>query len=420
MGEEIHITGMLYSNHSTFGAQFWVGTAVGGNSCNQILTFNQRFCPIIYVKIIGLQYLEGLMKDFNSHNPFLRVDMLTGCNNLVSFSKSLEDNFGNTIFERSSLLSVDLQQLRDINRTKGFDHGDKLLRWLGIAIKDETETTVYRISGGNFVAMLIGGKHKSHEATARKLFDRLNKEAEQLQVELPVVRMALIHFPDSAPLNPSVVWKNLNEKMELTTAEEPFHVFHADTSEDDIATLRAIDLMAKRIETLGGTLQYTFKLAYTDPVSNAPNMLAIQRRLDLALGEAVLEHRHLSLCLIDGDNLKQYNKHGYAAGDDVIRKITTTLSAALRPNDFLGRWRMGDEFIIILPSTSVEQASTVAERLCASIESASQGWLNYTTISIGIAYYPKHGDTANKLLEAAERALELAKMGGKNRVIVAQ
>ncbi|HVF25763.1 MAG TPA: diguanylate cyclase [Anaerolineales bacterium] len=359
------------------------------------------------------------MKDFDSRNPFLRVDMLTGCNNLVSFSKSLEDNFGNTIFERSSLLIVDLQQLRDINRSTGFDHGDKLLRWLGIAIKDETETTVYRISGGNFVAMLIGGRHKTHEATARKLFDRLNKEAEQLQVELPVVRMALLHFPDSVPLNPSVVWKNLNEKMELTTAEEPFQVFHADTSEDDVATLRAIDLMAKRIETLGGTLQYTFKLAYTDPVSNAPNMLAIQRRLDLSLSEAILESKHLSLCLIDGDNLKQYNKHGYAAGDDVIRKIASTLGTALRPNDFLGRWRMGDEFIIILPSTSVEQASAVAERLCASIESASQGWLKYTTISIGIAYFPKHGDTANKLLEAAERALELAKMGGKNRVIVA-
>src|SRR5688572_31966290 len=135
--------------------------------------------------------MEGLMKDFDSRNPFLRVDMLTGCNNLVSFSKSLEDNFNNTILERSSLLIVDLHQLRDINRAKGFDHGDRLLRWLGIAIKDETEAAVYRISGGNFVAMLIGGKHKTHEATARKLFDRLNKEAEQLQVELPVVRMAL-------------------------------------------------------------------------------------------------------------------------------------------------------------------------------------------------------------------------------------
>jgi len=359
------------------------------------------------------------MKEFDSSNPFLRVDMLTGCNNLVSFSKSLEDNFGNIIFERTSLIVVDLHQLRDINKEKGFDYGDRLLRWLGIAIKDETESTVYRISGANFVAVLIGGKHKTHEDRARKLFDRLNSEAKQLQVDPPVARMAVIHFPDSAALNPPVVWKNINEKLELTSAEEPFQVFQADTSEEDEATLRAIDLMAKRIETLGGTLQYTFKLAYTDPVSQAPNMLAIQRRLDLALSEAILEQKPLSLCMIDGDNLKLYNNQGYHAGDDVIRKLTNTLSAALRPNDFLGRWRMGDEFIIILPSTSIEQASTVAERLCASVESASMGWLYHTTISIGISYYPKHGETANKLLEAAERGLQLAKMSGKNRVILA-
>jgi len=359
------------------------------------------------------------MNNFDSPNPFFRVDLLTGCNNLVSFSKSLEDNFENIMLEPASLIVVDLYQLRDINRTKGFEHGDSLLRWLGIAIKDETDSTVYRISGDNFVAVLIGGKYKTHQAIARKLFDRLNSEAQQLDLNPPVARMAVIHFPDSEPLNPPVVWKNLNEKLELTNAEQPFQVFQADTSEADQATLHAIDLMAKRIETLGGTLQYTFRLAYTDPVSSAPNMLAIQRKLDLTLGEAILEQRHLSLCLIDGDSLKQYNTKGYQAGDDVIRKITDTLSTALRPNDFLGRWRMGDEFIVILPSTNVEQAATVAERLRTSVERASEGWLYPTSISIGIAYYPKHGFTANDLLEAAERGLNLAKMTGKNRVIVA-
>ncbi len=207
--------------------------------------------------------------------------------------------------------------------------------------------------------------------------------------------------------------------MALTTAEEPYKIFQADTSEEDQATLHAIELMAKRIETLGGTLQYTFKLAYTDPVSSAPNMLAIQRKLDLALSEAILEQTHLSICLIDGDSLKRYNSKGYAAGDDVIRKITNTLSTALRPNDFLGRWRMGDEFIIILPATTVEQASMVAERLRTSIEQASQSWLFPTSISIGISYYPKHGHTTQQLVEAAEKALGLAKMSGKNRVIVA-
>ena len=80
---------------------------------------------------------------------------------------------------------------------------------------------------------------------------------------------------------------------------------------------------------------------------------------------------------------------------------------------------MGDEFIVILPSTTVEQAAIVGERLRAAVELASQGWLFPTSVSIGIAYYPKHGHTANQLVESAEKALSLAKMSGKNRVIVA-
>ena len=326
------------------------------------------------------------MDDYTSPNPFFRVDLLTGCYNLVSFSKALDGNFENTLFDPVSLIVVDLYQLRDINQKKGFDHGDSLLRWMGIAIKDVTESTVYRISGDNFVAVLIGGKHRDHQEKAQKLFERLNSEARQLELQSPVVRMAVIQFPENDKLNPAVVWRNLNEKLEMTNAENPFQVFEADTSEEDQATLHAIELMAKRIETLGGTLQYTFKMAYTDPVSSAPNMLAIQRRLELSLSEAILSHKHLSLCLIDGDSLKRYNTKGYQAGDDVIRKITQTLATALRPTDFLGRWRMGDEFIVILPSTNVDQAGMVAERLRESIERASQGWLFPTSISIGVSY----------------------------------
>jgi len=359
------------------------------------------------------------MKDLDSPSLFFRVDLLTGCSNLVSFSRALENNFENTSLEPVSLIIVDLYQLREINRIKGFEFGDSLLRWMGIAIKDETGATVYRISGDNFVAVLIGESHKAHQDTAHRLFDRLSSEAKQLELNSPVVRMPVIHFPEGAPLNPSVVWKNLNEKLEMTSAGQPFQIFDADTSESDAVTLHAIGLMAKRIETLGGTLQYTFRLAYTDPVSSAPNMLAIQRKLDLTLSEAALEHQPLCLCLIDGDELKKYNNKGYAAGDDVIRKISTTLSTALRPNDFLGRWRMGDEFIVILPSTDVEQAVTVAERLRSSIEHASQEWLYPTSVSIGIAYYPKHGFTANELLQAAEGALKEAKTDGKNQVKVA-
>lgn len=359
------------------------------------------------------------MKDFDTPNLFFQVDLLTGCSNLVSFSKSLHNNFKNDQFAPSSLIVVDIYQLRDINRLRGFDHGDSILRWIGIAIKDVTDSDVYRISGDNFAVMLVGDSHEAHRDTAQKLFDRFNSEARQLDLAPPVARMALIHFPEGIPLNPAVVWRNLNEKLEATSGECPFQISHADVSTEDLATLRAIELMAKRIETLGGTLQYTFRLAYTDPVSKSPNMLAIQRKLDLALSESMLEQVPLCVCLIDGDDLKRYNNQGYEAGDDVIRKISATIGGALRPADFLGRWRMGDEFIVILPSTQVEQAVSVAERLRASVESASSTWLYPTSVSVGISYYPKHGSSAGELLEAAELGLKRSKSLGKNRVSVA-
>jgi diguanylate cyclase (GGDEF)-like protein len=359
------------------------------------------------------------MKDSEAQSLFFHVDLLTGCSNLVSFSKSLENSFENKQLVPLSLVVIEVYQLRDINRTKGFEYGDSVLRWMGIAIKDETGATVYRVSGNNFVATLIGKSHEAHQEVARRLFDRLNGEAPQLDLSPPVVRMAVIHFPEGAPLNPSIVWKNLNEKLELTSVQDPFQIFHADTSETDTAALHAIELMAKRIETLGTTLQYTFRLAYTDPVSQSPNMIAIERKLDFALTEATLAQTPLCLCLIDGDDLKKYNNKGYQAGDDVIRKISRTLSSVLRPDDFLGRWRMGDEFIVVLPSTTVEQAAVIAERLRSSIELASREWLYPTSISIGISYYPKHGNRTRELLEAAEQALKESKSRGKNRVCVA-
>jgi diguanylate cyclase (GGDEF)-like protein len=356
---------------------------------------------------------------YDTPSLFFRVDLLTGCNNLVSFSRSLGDNFGNKTLEPLSLIVIDVYQLRDINRLKGFDYGDSILRWMGIAIKDETESAVYRIAGDNFVTALIGGTHEAHQAAAWKLFERLNGEALQLDLAPPVVRMAVIHFPGNASLNPAVVWKNINEKLELTGVEQPLRIFRGDTSEADSATLHAIELMARRIETLGGTLQYTFRLAYTDPVSGSPNMLAIQRKLDLALSEALLEQAPLSLCLIDGDELKRYNNHGYEAGDDVIRKLSITLGSVLRPDDFLGRWRMGDEFIVILPSTTLCEAAVVAERLRASVEAVSREWLYPTSVSIGVACHPAHGSSANELLEAAESALRVAKQKGKNCICLA-
>jgi len=360
------------------------------------------------------------MEKAKSYNPFFRVDLLTGCNNLVSFSDALTNNFDNTALAPLSMIAIDVHRLSMINEIRGRDFGDSLLRWFGFAIKDITRAGVYRVSGDDFVAILVGETHKFHAEVARILFERLNKDAEHFKLEPPIARVTVFHFPPELPLDAAVVWKYLNEKHNFTPSELQFRVIEVDRSlklSFDVA--QAIILMARRITDLGYMLENTFGLAYTDPISGSPNMLAIQHKLDLAMDEAALKNNPISICLMDGDDLRRYNTLSYADGDNVIRKLHAALTSALRPNDFLGRWRMGDEFIVILPETNLEQATLVSERLRATVEQISKQWLYPTTISAGVANFPRHGNTTNALLQQAEQSLMAAKKAGKNQVWVA-
>lgn len=351
---------------------------------------------------------------------FSEMDLLTGCWNLVSFSKDIQDNFGNQDLAPMTLIGIDVNQLRRVNRIHGYDRGDQLLRWLGIALRDEMGSTVYRISGEAFVIVLTGGSSEHHDSRAQDLFERLNDQARQLSMEMPVVTMAVIHFAAGTALNTALVWKNLNELMELSDEVEPFRVFEAEPLGDDRAVIRSIELMAERILSLGYMLNVTFRLAYTDPVGNLPNLIATRRKLDLTLEEAASRQGCFSLFLIDGDDLKRYNSVSYAAGDKLISQIGSALMGAIRPGDFVGRWRFGDEFIILLPDTKVREAIPLADTVRAAIEDTSGSWLFPVTVSVGVVEYPIHGITVDELVNHAEQALKSAKEAGKNRTVAAK
>lgn len=350
---------------------------------------------------------------------FSEIDLLTGCWNLVSFTKGIQNNFGNQDLAPMTLIGIDVNQLRRVNRIHGYDRGDKLLRWLGIALRDEMGNAVYRISGEAFVVVLVGGSRELHDSRARSLFERLNDQAQQLSMDIPVVTMAVIHFAAGTALDTALVWKNLNELMELIDGVEPFKVFNAEALGDDRAMIRSIELMAERILSLGYMLNVTFRLAYTDPVGNLPNLIATRRKLDLTLAEAETRQGCFSLFLIDGDDLKRYNAVSYAAGDRLIGQIGAVLIAAIRPGDFVGRWRFGDEFIILLPDTKIEEAIPLADAVRAAIEETSATWLFPVTVSVGVVEYPIHGTTVEELVNHAEGALKSAKEAGKNRTVVA-
>jgi diguanylate cyclase (GGDEF)-like protein len=358
--------------------------------------------------------------EHNLQAQFSEIDLLTGCWNLVRFSKGIQTNFGNGDLSPMTLVGIDVHQLRRVNRMHGFERGDQLLRWLGIALRDEMGNTVYRIAGEAFVIVLIGGSKESHGDRAQELFKRLNDQAQQLSMEIPVVTMAVIHFAAGTALSTALVWKNLNELMEWIDGEEPFKIFDAEALQDNPAMTRAIELMAERILSLGYMLNVTFRLAYTDPVGNLPNLIATRRKLDLTLAEATSKGQCFSLFLIDGDDLKRYNAVSYAAGDKLISQIASVLMQVIRSDDFVGRWRFGDEFIILLPATRMKEAVSVADGIRAAVEETSRSWLFPVTVSVGVVEYPIHGRSVDELVNHAEQALKAAKDAGKNRTVLAE
>ena len=126
-----------------------------------------------------------------------------------------------------------------------------------------------------------------------------------------------------------------------------------------------------------------------------------------------------ALLMLDVDHFKQINdQHGHAAGDRVLVQVVASLGHALRTVDRLGRYG-GEEFLVLLPETSVEGARLAAERMRLAVagRAAAHG-LPACTISAGVASV-QPGDTAlDAVLARADAALYRAKRQGRNRVAV--
>jgi diguanylate cyclase (GGDEF)-like protein len=127
------------------------------------------------------------------------------------------------------------------------------------------------------------------------------------------------------------------------------------------------------------------------------------------------------IVIIDIDRFKGFNdRFGHEAGDMVLREFSLFLRKNIREEDFACRYG-GDEFVIILPETSLENARQRAEQLRAGIKHMTIQFrgatLDMVTLSLGVACYPNHGLTAEALLRTADAALYRAKAEGRDRVV---
>jgi diguanylate cyclase (GGDEF)-like protein len=149
----------------------------------------------------------------------------------------------------------------------------------------------------------------------------------------------------------------------------------------------------------------------------------IRRQLEVQLSAAGRHKTELSYVLLDLDNFKHINDtHGHLTGDQVIKNLVSLLRRSFRRNDILGRYG-GDEFVVIMQDTSVEQAATVLERVrdeFSRIQHRSElnGEHFFTTISTGISTYPKFTEP-DELQSSADRAMYAAKKSGRNKISLA-
>jgi diguanylate cyclase (GGDEF)-like protein len=166
----------------------------------------------------------------------------------------------------------------------------------------------------------------------------------------------------------------------------------------------------------------TKELATTDAMTGVANHRELETYLDRELQRARKTREPLAIIMCDVDHFKAINDSvGHPAGDKVLRHLTRQiLQPAIRPKDLVARYG-GDEFVLVLRGADSRVAVAVAERIRRTV--AGQAVMldgkavSNLSLSLGIAVFPRDGDSREALVQAADQALYVAKRTGRNRVV---
>jgi len=199
----------------------------------------------------------------------------------------------------------------------------------------------------------------------------------------------------------------------------------------DIHDLSIIDLIAPQIALALERAEWQQRanqfqlMSITDPLTGLHNRRYLEARLGEELSRSKRYNYPLSFMMIDIDDFKLYNdRNGHQAGDRALEITAQCLRAMLRKVDVASRYG-GEEFSILLPQTSLEEAGVIADRIRRKIMTTRYPHgptqpLGGVTVSIGLSTFSATLDSAEAIVRAADRALYHAKNHGKNRAYAYQ
>jgi diguanylate cyclase (GGDEF)-like protein len=148
-----------------------------------------------------------------------------------------------------------------------------------------------------------------------------------------------------------------------------------------------------------------------DDLTDLPNRFALKEYLNKAILEATQESRPVSLLLLDIDRFKEINDAlGHQHGDYLLQLTASRLNKCTRGADIISRLG-GDEFAVVLPGANIEQAIAVSEKISREMEEpfSIENYNVNIDLSIGISFFPEHGDDSEALLQRADVAMYTAK-----------
>jgi len=170
----------------------------------------------------------------------------------------------------------------------------------------------------------------------------------------------------------------------------------------------AYELLERRTDELD-------RLSHTDALTSIHNRLRLDEALTSEVNRYKRYRNQFSLIILDIDYFKKVNDNfGHPIGDRVMIDLCRLIKDQLRSTDVFGRWG-GEEFLIVCPATSKDEAIIIAEKLRRAIDSTHFEPIGHLTVSFGVTSI-REGDGEKEIVSRADRELYRAKSEGRNRV----
>lgn len=217
---------------------------------------------------------------------------------------------------------------------------------------------------------------------------------------------------------------SFGHQIHIQTPEGFLWFEHSASLKKNIGEESTVIMISRNITQRKELEEKLFKLSQYDPLTNLYNRRTLEEFLERDIYRAYRYNTSFSLCLIDIDFFKSVNDtHGHFVGDEVLKKFSQLLKNSLREHDYVGRYG-GEEFILALPQTTLFQAEEFAQNLCDHIRTLKfKGKINtqfHISASIGVAEFDQQNNTLDRLIQAADSAMYLAKKSGRNCVRIKQ